>query len=220
MKLEIFDYHKIFPFKEFGLTGSFWTVHIDTLLFTWLSMAVIGAGILFMRSQMKKKESLFVVAGEYLIELFVNLYQESAGWFNRKACGFTVALFLFTLICNVIALLPYIEEPTRDLNTTLALALCSFFYVQIQGVASHGLSHFKEFIEPIWFLLPLNLVSEAAKVLSMSFRLFGNILAGSIIILLITKLKIIVNLLIVIIPAYAHSKICQGKFFKMQIHLL
>lgn len=213
MKLEIFDYHKIFPFKSLGLTAPFWTVHIDTLIYTWLSMAVLAAFVFFMRSRLRDKRSLAVIAGEFLVETFVNLFQESVGWFSRKACGFVLGLFMFTVACNLIALFPFIEEPTRDLNTTLALAICSFFYVQIQGVASHGLKHFKEFIEPVWFLLPLNVVSESAKILSMSFRLFGNILAGSIIIMLIT------HFLMPLAPYYLATLAACGLYLGI-MHLL
>jgi F-type H+-transporting ATPase subunit a len=93
-----------------------------------------------------------------------------------------MSIFLFTLFCCLTGLVPFLDESTNDLNTTLALGLTSFIYIQIQKIKSNGfIKYLKEFADPIALLLPLNIIGELAKIASMSFRLFGNILGGGII---------------------------------------
>ena len=98
---------------------------------------------------------------------------------------FVVTIFLFIVGSGLTGLLPYVGEATQDLNTTFALGISSFCFSQYQGIKAHGLSHFKEFLQPLFLLLPLNVIGELAKAASMSFRLFGNILGGSIMVDLI-----------------------------------
>ena len=73
------------------------------------------------------------------------------------------------------------EEPTQNLNTTLALAMTSFFYVQYNGIRAHGIKgYLKEYTEPFIIMAPLHIISKLASIVSMSFRLFGNIYGGAI----------------------------------------
>ena len=122
---------------------------------------------------------------EQSIKFFRDLAVESFGHFSYDYFSFVAALFFFTLACNMVGLLPFIEEPTQDLHTTFALGLSSFLYVQAVKIKSNGLrGYVKEYFEPFFLMLPLNLIGEVAKVVSMSFRLFGNILGGSIVFLI------------------------------------
>jgi F-type H+-transporting ATPase subunit a len=82
-------------------------------------------------------------------------------------------------------MLPFVKEATEDLNTALACGICSFIYVQYQRIKLEGFwGYLKQYFQPIFILFPLNIIGEFAKVASMSFRLFGNILGGSIIVVI------------------------------------
>jgi F-type H+-transporting ATPase subunit a len=94
-------------------------------------------------------------------------------------------LFTFLLVANWQGLVPGFTSPTNDLNTTLGLALMVVLLVHILGVQNHGLAHFKHFFEPHWLFIIINLVEEIAKPVTLSFRLFGNILAGEILIIIL-----------------------------------
>lgn len=87
------------------------------------------------------------------------------------------------------AFIPYFRAPTADLNTTLALGLISIFMVQVYGIKFLGIKYFKKFFDfsnPINFFVGiLELVSDISKIMSFAFRLFGNILAGEILLLVI-----------------------------------
>ena len=81
------------------------------------------------------------------------------------------------------------EEPTKDINTTLGLGIMGFFIAHGTAITAKGLKQYlKEYFEPMCFLMPLNVVGEVAQVISISFRLFGNVLGGSIIIIVVTHL--------------------------------
>lgn len=88
-------------------------------------------------------------------------------------------LFLFILFANLSGLLPGAEPPTAALETDLVLALAVFFAVTGWGVKRHGVwGYMKSYAQPNLFVLPLNLLEAITRVLSMTVRLFGNIMSG------------------------------------------
>jgi len=189
MKIPIFEHKLIEPLKYFGFTDPFWSININTIIYTWIAMliifAMVGATRFYYRRQ---KINPFSYAVEQLIEFFVQLCKDSFGFFQYDYFSFVMSLFIFTFICNSIGMLPFIKEPTEDVNTALACGISSFVYVQYQKIKVHGLlGYIKEYFKPIFILFPLNVIGEFSKILSMSFRLFGNILGGSIIILIALK---------------------------------
>jgi F-type H+-transporting ATPase subunit a len=88
-------------------------------------------------------------------------------------------LFLFILFANLTGLVPGAEAPTAALETDLVLALAVFFAVIGWGVRRHGVwGYMKSYAQPNLFVLPLNLLEAVTRVLSMTVRLFGNIMSG------------------------------------------
>jgi F-type H+-transporting ATPase subunit a len=123
----------------------------------------------------------------------IDLVEQSTGKFNAHYYTFISSLFTFITACNWIALIPGVEEPTKSLNTTLALGLIAFVYIQKEVIKKIGFySYIKEYFLPLnimfpfnflagLIMLPLKLLGEVASVISISFRLFGNIFGGAII---------------------------------------
>ncbi len=186
MKAAIFNYSIIKPFAYFGLTEFWWDIHIDTLFQTWIMMGILMVGVLAGRMIMRSSRFLYAQQAIIIgVGFFVDLIEETCGSFKEDIFFFVVTIFLFIVGSGLTGLLPYVGEATQDLNTTFALGISSFCFSQYQGVKAHGLSHFKEFLQPFFLLLPLNVIGELAKAASMSFRLFGNILGGSIMVDLI-----------------------------------
>jgi F-type H+-transporting ATPase subunit a len=185
--LSVFDFHEWKPFAAYGYHHPFFTIHIDTIMFTWCAMALLTATCtlaIYLAERHQHTVAGFTV--RYSVKGLINLATETLGTFNRSVFVFAMGLFLFTLSCSFVSLIPMIEEATRDLNTALAIGTISFVFVQYQGFKAHGLAHLNDFIKPFFILLPLNVMGELAKIASMSFRLFGNILAGSVILQLFT----------------------------------
>lgn len=188
MSLELFDPHVIRPFSVIGLTGDFWAVSHWTVIHTWVGMAVLFSLALIGRWFAKGEPGLVYAAFERIVLIFIDLCKESFKTFNFNYFAFLASLFLFTLFSCLVGLLPFLDEATKDLNTTLALGTISFMYVQIQKIKVHGFLGFcKEFIEPFALLAPVNIIGELAKICSMSFRLFGNILGGGVIYMILLE---------------------------------
>lgn len=186
MNIEIFNDKVIKPFENWGLVHSFWHINIETIYYTWIAMSILFALILIARFFMKKDLNPVALIFEYSVSFFDNLCKESFGSsFKYEYFAFVSSIFFFTLFGCLVGLLPFLDETTKDLNTAFALGTLSFLYVNYQKIRVHGfIAYLKEFTEPIFILLPLNIIGELAKVASMSFRLFGNILGGSIIFLI------------------------------------
>ena len=98
----------------------------------------------------------------------------------RKYLPLVATIGLFVFIANVIGIIPGFEAPSANLNMTLALALAVFVYYNFEGIRTHGIvNYFKHFMGPVWWLawlmFPVEIVSHISRIISLSFRLFGNI---------------------------------------------
>ena len=98
----------------------------------------------------------------------------------RKYLPLVATLGLFIFVANVIGIIPGFEAPSANLNMTLALALAVFVYYNFEGIRLHGvINYFKHFMGPVWWLawlmFPVEIVSHISRIISLSFRLFGNI---------------------------------------------
>ncbi len=158
----------------------------NTLIMTALVMVIIIFIVLLLKRGAdiypNKRQSLL----ESLILWFMKILEEGLGKDARKFLPFIVTLFLFILVSNWFNVIPGLSSPTGDLNTCLGLAILVFFISHIYAMKKKGLlKYIKSYFEPFWFLFPSNVFSEISKVLSHSFRLYGNIFAGGIIISLL-----------------------------------
>jgi len=88
---------------------------------------------------------------------------------------------LYILVANMIGLMPGFMSPTSNINITLGCTLIVFFTTHFLGFKFHGLGYYKHFLGPVWWLIPLiapiEIISHLARILSLSIRLFGNIMA-------------------------------------------
>ena len=170
------------PLAWLGLTSKLFTVNLETVVHTWLVMIIIFVGIVAIRSILYQKKSPARYAVMSVIMFLVNLVEQTIGYFSFTHFSFIGALFIFIAFCNTATLIPWLDEPTKDINTTLALGTIAFLYVQICAVAAHGAREYAaEFFKPIFIMFPLHVISKLAMVISISFRLFGNIFGGAII---------------------------------------
>lgn len=160
----------------------FFAIQKDTIIATWITLGIITVLLLVARYLLSRKGSLghFMVINT--VQFFVDLVQQSLPNFSFDHFVFITTAFCFVLMCNVVSIVPYMHEPTTDLNTTLALGITAFLYTQWAAIRSLGLWHYiKGYFSPFFIMLPLNIVGKLATVVSISFRLFGNIFGGSII---------------------------------------
>jgi len=117
---------------------------------------------------------------EYVIEAFNNFFTQVIGPHGPRYVPLLGTLFLYILSLNLVGLIPGLLSPTASLNMTLALGITTVLIVQYYGIRDNGLKgYIMHFIgEPVWLgflMLPLHIIGELAKMLSLSIRLFGNI---------------------------------------------
>ncbi len=198
----------------FGMTIPFNGINITTVLNTWLIMAVVLGVSVFTTSHLTPVPGRLQAMIEMYVMAFENLCCEVLGKERgRRYLPLVATLFILVLLSNWIGIIPsfwqlfngvfphwlVIEEPTKDLNTTLGLGIMCFFIAHISGIYVKGVkSYLAEYFEPMvvigkvripnLFMGVLNIVGEFGKTISHSFRLFGNILGGAIIILVISSL--------------------------------
>ncbi len=164
--------------------------NLSVIGMTWIVIALLlFFGYMATRQRHILPHTLQVV-GELIISQFYSLTESALGKEKAKIYApLVVALFMFLLFSNWIGALPHMSEPTTDLNTTLGLGFMGFFLAHYAGIRSKGFKgYIKNYFEPIAFMMPMNLIGELAKVISISFRLFGNMMGGSIIILVVSYL--------------------------------
>lgn len=178
-------------------------INYTTIFITWIIMGILVIGSWLLTRKLRKFPSKSQLLVEKLVASLENLCEGSLGSKKkgRTFLPFVGTLFIFVAFANWLPILPIpgLEAPTGDLNTPLALALLCFFISHMSGIKYRGFKNYiLEFFEPMLiikgkkvpnpFMAVLNIVGEFGKVISHSFRLFGNILGGAIILLIISNL--------------------------------
>jgi F-type H+-transporting ATPase subunit a len=165
-------------------------INLEVVVMTWIVILLL---ILFGLATSRRRSLVprpIQVVGEILLAQFYGLTEDALGEdLAKKYAPMITALFIFLLFSNWLGIIPHLEEPTKDLNTTLSLGLMGFAVAHYVGIRSKGFkAYISEYFQPIFFMLPLNLIGEVSKIVSISFRLFGNIMGGSIIIMVVSYL--------------------------------
>jgi F-type H+-transporting ATPase subunit a len=118
--------------------------------------------------------------------------EEIIGHHSERFTPFLMALGLFILLCNLIGVIPGFESPTAVPVVPLGLAICAFVYYQAQGFKHAGVGYLKHFLGPVWWLawllLPIEIISHLARVLSLTIRLYANMFAGDMVTLVFFSL--------------------------------
>ncbi len=121
-----------------------------------------------------KGQNFFEIVISGMEEFMVDITGEEGRWFFP----IIATIFIYIVVCNLLGLVPGFYPPTASLNTTVSCAIPVFVFTHFIGVKYHGLKYIKQFIGPVWWLipifLPIEVIGHLARVLSLSFRLFGN----------------------------------------------
>ena len=126
---------------------------------------------------------------EIIVDLFRSLVEQTFGEEGRRHIPMLGSLFMFLWISNIIGVVPFMHEPTRDLNVTVGHMMAVIFVVHFEAIRVKGIgSYLKSYLDPFFIMAPLNVIGELAKGVSLAFRLFGNILGGAIIVMVISYL--------------------------------
>ncbi len=175
----------IIPFMDHNMT-----FNLETIIMTWIVIAILITFGMFAARKQSRLPGPLQVVGELFVKQLYTLTEDALDKEMAKTYGPLVcALFMFLMISNSLGIIPHLEEPTKDLNTPLGLGLMGFFIAHYAGIKTKGIKEYlAEYLQPFFIMMPLNIIGELAKVVSISFRLFGNIMGGSIIILVVSHL--------------------------------
>lgn len=168
------------------------SVNWDTIFTTWLSALIVFL-IVFAATRgraMVPSGAQNVV--EMVFEFLFGQFRANVGKNYRKVSTVLLTLFMLILTANQIGLLPtehLTASPTNDLNTTLGFAIASSLLIHFYYIKNKGFGHWiKHFFQPIAPFVFLNLIEEISKPITLAMRLFGNILAGEILLEVLNNL--------------------------------
>jgi len=165
-------------FEAIGLGG--FAHEYPHVIYTWVVMVIlIGGGFLAVKGLSlvpTKGQNFFEIIISGMEEFMVDITGEEGRWL----LPLTATIFIYILAANLMGLIPGFYPPTASLNTTLACALIVVVFTHVIGIKYHGVKYIKHFLGPVWWMipiiLPIEIIGHLARVLSLSFRLFGNMM--------------------------------------------
>jgi len=175
----------------------------QTIFNTWLIMLFLTIIAIIVRLTMSGWKIIprgFQNAVEAIIDAFDNIVRNIAGEKLIGLGNWFFMVFTFILVSNISGIVG-LRPPTADWATTFAFALATFLLIHIMGFRHRKGKYLKSFFEPIFIFFPLNVIGELSKPVSLSFRLFGNVLSGMIVTTLLYTAPIYLRL---VVPVVLH----------------
>lgn len=190
-------------------------IHAQVLITSWVVIGILLGLSVFATREIKLIPEGGQNLGEYILEFIRDLTKTQIGEEEyRNWVPFIGTLFLFIFVCNWSgALVPWrlielpngeLGAPTSDINTTVALALMTSVAYFYGGLSKRGLGYFAKYTQPTPVLLPINILEDFTKPLSLSFRLFGNVLADELVVaVLISLVPLVVPIPMMLLGLFA-----------------
>ncbi len=162
----------------------------DTVVTTWVVMLFLAVFSYFISRKLTVSQpTKLQLFAERIIVAIKDTLENSAVIPVWSLVPFIGTLWIFIGVMNLISLIPYFHNPTRDLSTTAALSVIVFFSIHYYGIRFGGLKNYlQRYIEPSVFLLPFNIFSDFSRIFAMAIRLFGNMLSWEMIIAILIVL--------------------------------
>ena len=150
------------------------------VIYSWLVMIILIALSAMAAKSVNLVPSKIQNIFELLISGLEEFMVEITGDEGRWVFPLTGTVFIYIFVCNLIGLVPGFFPPTASLNTTLSCALVVVIFTHVIGVKYHGAAYIKHFMGPVWWMvplmLPIEIIGHMARILSLTFRLFGNMM--------------------------------------------
>jgi F-type H+-transporting ATPase subunit a len=171
----------LFLVKLFELIGLGHFAHAyPQVIYTWFVMLLlILVGVAASKSVSlvpTKMQNFFELIVSGIEEFMVDITGEEGRWLFP----IVATVFIYIAVCNLIGLIPGFLPPTASLNTTASCALVVVVFTHVIGIKYHGVKYIKHFLGPVWWMIPIimpiEIIGHVARILSLSFRLFGNMM--------------------------------------------
>jgi F-type H+-transporting ATPase subunit a len=169
----------LFLTKLFELIGMGHFAHAyPHVIYSWFAilLLIIFAVLATRKIEMvpTKGQNFFEIIISGMEEFMVDITGDEGRWFFP----IVATIFIYIAFCNLMGLVPGFYPPTASINTTVSCAIPVFLFTHFIGIKYHGIKYIKHFLGPVWWLipivLPIEIIGHLARVLSLSFRLFGN----------------------------------------------
>lgn len=177
--------------------------HYENLIFSLFTATLTTSLVIFAAQKRKMVPALLQNYVEYFLESFRSLINGILGAQGDRYVPFLATLFIYILSMNVMGLIPLMKSPSASLNVTIGLAICVFFLVQYLQLRNRGIFGYLYHLagEPEGFLgwiavpllLPIEIINQLARPLTLSLRLFGNITGEEILIVAFSGLGVMVS---------------------------
>jgi F-type H+-transporting ATPase subunit a len=176
----------LFLVKLFEAVGLGHFAHVGThIIYSWFVMLLLiiigGMAAKGLSMVPGKMQNLFELIIGGIEDFMVDVTGEEGRWLFPLAA--TVFIYIFS--SNLMGIFPGLFPPTANINTTLSCAVVVFFATHFIGIKYHGIKYIKHFLGPVWWLAPLifiiEIIGHLARVLSLTFRLFGNMMGHEIV---------------------------------------
>ena len=162
------------------------------VIYTWVIMIVL----IVLGAMAAKSVNLIPTKGQNFLEVVISGMEEFmvdvTGEEGRWLFPVVATVFIYIAACNLIGLVPGFLPPTANLNTTLSCAVTVVVFTHVIGIKYHGAKYIKHFMGPVWWMSPLIFIIEVighlARILSLSFRLFGNMMGHEIVLAILFAL--------------------------------
>lgn len=162
-----------------------------TLVFTWIAMAFL-VGVSWWTTRdlgLDVPRSRLQNALEAILDVVRREIAEATEDDPDRYLPFIATLFLLIAVANLAGAIPGYVSPTASLSTTAALAACVFVAVPIYGIRSRGpKEYFRQYLEPTPLMLPFNVLGDFSRTLALAVRLFGNMMGGGLIVVILVSL--------------------------------
>jgi F-type H+-transporting ATPase subunit a len=156
-----------------------------TIVFTWALMVglALGSRLVTRKLSTEIERSRWQNLLEIVVTGIEKQIEDVGLGCPRPYLGFLGTLFLFVAAASLCTIIPGFQPPTGSLSTTAALALCVFVAVPLFGIEQQGIGgYLRSYMQPTFFMLPFNIISELSRTLALAVRLFGNMMSGAMII--------------------------------------
>lgn len=168
------------------------TVDIDTVISTLVAAAILLAVGFYLRARATAGvPGKLQLAFESVVQGVENQVESSMGDAGRPIVPLAFTLFLFILLANWLEMIPtghspqYLPPPSADVNFTFALAIFVILLVHATWIRHQGLkAYVRHYFRPQWWLFPINVIEELTKPITLALRLFGNIFAGGLLLVI------------------------------------
>jgi F-type H+-transporting ATPase subunit a len=162
------------------------------IIYSWVVMVIlIVLGIVGAKSVTlvpSKLQNVLEIVISGIEEFTIDITGEEGRWLFPLLA----TVFIYIFFCNIMGLLPGFFPPTANLNTTLSCALVVVLFTHVIGIKYHGAKYIKHFLGPVWWMIPLilpiEIIGHLARILSLSFRLFGNMMGHELVLAILFML--------------------------------